>query len=206
MPAPAEEKIQEAIRLYNEDETLTVTQIAKNLGIPTTTLRRIFLKRGVPARPRKKDPSTEKKRKSRMPKVPESEADIKALFKRYFDNGDEDYKSVALKTGWPIYFVKQVYEEWIEEQKILFQQRLANTAVDFSKYLTKDKLNDFKKQVQVGDEFIVLSPEGRIGGNYDLQTEIGKKIKVTVTGIYPNFAMTDHGAWLWVDLWKASQR
>jgi len=185
-------QLKKAVEMYKNDG-VTLNQVADHFKVSSLTIRRAFSGLGV-------------KMKIQRPSRKPDDIPISQQLIDRFNSGNEEYESLAKELGCSVNYAKIVYTHWQSIVAKSFEEKLANTSIDLSKYLTVNKLEDFKETVKEGDKLIIKESTDNVGNSYHFEARRGKPVEVTILKKYPNFAMTDHGAKQWVDIWNAAKQ
>ena len=186
----SEEETKRMIRAY-VDEKRPMVEIMREFKAARNTIKHVLMENGVALR------------------TPGSEPSIKDLVERDYAAGETDVDKLAEKYGASRDYVRSCLS--YIRRRADTKESIADTEVFLScrygDYLTLDKLKDFADSVHVGDRINMRANFADAGhSTYMYDNPSLKKIVVTVKAKYPNFALTDHGAKLWVDLWDAVRR
>lgn len=139
------------------------------------------------------------------------EKSLKVLLEKEFETDEFSFEELAMIHGCTEQYVRNCYNQWNRKKKA--EEEKPPDELDpflfhrFGQYLTLDKLRKFAETIKIGDR-INMRKDGRdLGHDSYLYSYPGRrKTVVTVLAKYPHFAVTDHGAKLWVDLWDAVRR
>ena len=192
MAAIPEEDAKQIIEFYTVKKK-SISAIAMGWHVSPSTVRDFLRKHGVELIDKKNIATTKDK-----------------LFKE-FDAGKglSDCGELSEKYNCSKSYAQTVFKEWREKHGYFDsypKQDPAPIPESFgNKYLTVNALREFAKKVKIGDTFII--PDSSYGiSTYDFTVPKVHKTVVTILEKYPNFAVTDQGCRLWVDLWDAERR
>ena len=181
------EDIDRIVELYTVKKR-SITSIANGWRVSRDTIRNVLRDNGVEI-------------------LAKPVVSTKAKIIKAFEEGQsgEDTAELAAKYGCTESYVRVIWSDWSKAQKVKNKIEPATVHVtrldSIAGRLTVDKLKEFSKTVKVGDTF-ALTEYNSESGDKRVHT---KKVVVTVTAIYPHFAMTDKGAKIWFDLYKAKK-